>query len=134
MGINYIDAGPGYAAGEDVMVEVIKTRFVRESYRGLPFLNDVPERMYVSNGKSFEISMVFADRGEIKKMTDSFVKYFGQSDVRYSAVEKDGKTIYEVRDTYEGDWVLIPLSDEILCVYGNVDNAVIAKILKNYAK
>lgn len=85
------------------MVEVIKTGFVRESYRGLPFLKDVLERMYVSNGKSFEISMVLADRGEIKKTTDSFVKYFGQSDVRYFAVEKDGKTIYEVRDPYEGD-------------------------------
>jgi hypothetical protein len=114
--------------------EVIKTRFIRESYRGLPFLKSVIERKYVSNGKSFEISMVLGNRDEIKKITESFVEYLGQSDAKYSAVAKSGRTFYEVKDLYEGDWVLIPLSDAIFGVYGAVEENVIEKILESSRK
>jgi hypothetical protein len=109
--------------------KVVKTRFIRESYRGMSFLKDVIERKYIADGKSFDVSMVLGNKDEIKKITESFVEYFGQSGVKYSAVENSGRTIYKVQDQYEGDWTLIPLSDAIFGVYGVVDAAVIAKIV-----
>jgi len=114
--------------------KVVKTRFVRESYRGLPFLKDVLERKYVSNGKSFDIAMVMGDRDQIKKVTETFINYFSQSDVKYSEDKKNGWTVYQVKDPYEGDWVLIPLSDVIFGIYGTADDAVIAKILSGGEK
>jgi hypothetical protein len=35
-----------------------------------------------------------------------------------------------VRDPYEGDWYLIPLSDTLLGVFGEVDEPLLEKLIK----
>jgi hypothetical protein len=111
------------------------TRVIGFTYREMEtVLKDVIERKYIADGNSFDVAMVLGNKDEIKKITKSFIEYFGQSGVKYSAVENSGRTIYKVQDQYEGDWTLIPLSDAIFGVYGAANEDVIEKILKSSAK
>jgi hypothetical protein len=114
--------------------EVLRTRYVRESYRGISFFNNVIEREYGAAGGKFNVSLFFGNEDEIKKTTELFIKYFRESKIDYTQTDIKGRTIYRVKDPYEGDWVLIPMSDSLFGLYGSFNEDNIAKILEGQIK
>ena len=114
--------------------EVLRTRYVRESYRGISFFNNVIEREYGASGARFNASMFLGNEDEIRKTTELFLKYFQESKIDYTQMDLKGRTIYRVKDPYEGDWVLIPMSDSMFGLYGSFNEDTIVKIFEGQKK
>jgi hypothetical protein len=114
--------------------EAVRTRYVRESYRGISFFNNVIEREYGSAGGKFDVSLFLANEDEIKKTTELFIKYFKESKTDYTLTDLNGRIIYRIKDPYEGDWALIPISDSLFGVYGSFNEGTISKILEGQKK
>ncbi len=114
--------------------EVARTRYVRESYRGISFFSNVLEREYGSGPGKFNVSMSLGNEDEIKKSTDLFIKYFKESGLDYTSANLNGSQVYRIKDPYEGDWVLIPMSDSIFGLYGSFDDDTMAKIIRGKKK
>jgi len=114
--------------------EVIKTRFVRESYMGISGLNDVIERQYKTAGGNTTVSLCFGTQDDIKKITESLIKYLRDSKINYTETEIKGSTVYKVNDPYEGDWMLIPLGDSLFGLYGSFDDGIVGEILGEQKK
>ena len=110
--------------------EVVSTRFIKEAYRGLDFINNVLEREYNVNGKTVQIFLLNEDNVIIKDKIKSFIKYFNNSDIKFNESQENGKTIYEINDPFEGDWVLVVSPDNILGIFGSYDNAIINSLTK----
>jgi hypothetical protein len=111
--------------------QVVQTRYIREAYRGLDFLNQVVEREYLLDGKTLYVFLYAGDPNKINDIKASFMNYFRESKIEYDTINKMGKTVYIIKDPYEGDWVLIPLPDSLFGVLGQIDgkviNALVAK-------
>ena len=114
--------------------EVLRTRYVRESYRGISFFNNVIEREYGAAGGKFNVSLFLGNEDEIKKTTELFIKYFKESKIDYTRTDLKGRIVYRVKDPYEGDWALIPMSDSLFGIYGSFDEDTLAKILEGQKK
>ena len=110
--------------------KMVNTRFVKEAYRGLDFINNVIEREYDVNGKTVQVFVLSENSKIIKDIIKSFLKYFNDSDITFTESQGKGKTVYNVSDPYEGDWVLISSSDTILGVFGDYNEAMIRALLK----
>jgi hypothetical protein len=121
------DPFPEFAELPDIG-EVISTRFIKEAYRGLGFLNNVIEREYRVNGETVELFVVTGEQKKIKNLVDSFTDFFRETDTQYSVKEIKGKSVYRVKDPFEGDWVLISLPDALFGIYGSFDDSIIHKI------
>jgi hypothetical protein len=114
--------------------EVVRTRYVRESYRGISFFNNVIEREYGAAGGKFNVSLFLAGEDEIKKTTELFTTYFQESKIDYTRTDLRGRIVYRVKDPYEGEWVLIPMSDSLFGLYGSFNEDTIEKILEGQIK
>ena len=91
----------------------------------MDFVNNVIEREYAVNGEAMQVFVVTAKKQEIEKLVDSFFNYFGQSDIQYNEIEREGAKFYTIKDPYEGDWVLIPLSDSLFGIFGTFNDSII---------
>ena len=109
--------------------KIVSTRFIKEAYRGLDFINNVIEREYEVDGETVAVFVIAGEEGDIKKLVNSFVDYFRQSDIQYSVIEKKGKSVYRINDPYEGDWTLVTLPDALLGIYGSFDDTIINTLL-----
>jgi len=114
--------------------EVLRTRYVRESYRGISFFNNVIEREYGAAGGKYYVSLFLGNEDEIRETTELFIKYFKESKIDHTQTDLKGRTIYRVKDPYEGDWVLIPMSDSLFGLYGSFNEDTITKILEGQKK
>jgi hypothetical protein len=111
--------------------EVVATRFVKEAYRGLGFVNNVVEREYSIQGKMVQLSLVTGSDADISKLLSSYLAFFKESDTLYAKIGKDGQVLYKVMDPYEGDWFLIPFSDSLFGIYGEVDGGILDQLLSS---
>ncbi len=121
------DPFPEFARLPDIG-DVVATRFIKEAYRGLGFVNNVIEREYRVDGETVAIFVVTGEKKEIKNLVDSFTDFFRQSDIQYSVTEQQGKKLFKVKDPFEGDWALISLPDALFGVYGSFDDKIINAI------
>jgi hypothetical protein len=109
--------------------DVVSTRFIKEGYRGLDFVNNVLEREYSINGKPVQVFVITGNEKEIISLAESFIDYFNDSEIKYAKAGKEGERIYRINDPYEGDWVLMHLTDELLGLFGSSDDTIINSIL-----
>jgi hypothetical protein len=107
-----------------------KTRFVKESYRGLDFLHNVVEREYSIGDKKIKVALVTGSGQEMKSLLSSFLDYFKKYAIPYEKIEKSGKEVYRVMDKYEGNWFLIPAHDAIYSVFGTDDDGILQYFVK----
>jgi hypothetical protein len=73
--------------------KIEKTRFVKESYRGLDFLHNVIEREYSTGDKKIKVALVTGSGQEMKSLLSSFLDYFKKYAIPYEKIEKSGKEI-----------------------------------------
>jgi hypothetical protein len=114
-----------------VLGTVIRTRYIKEAYRGLEFMQNVIEREYDLNGTSIRVFLVPGDDKKIHELIGSFVDYFRDSDIKYDVVKDDGGTYYKVMDPYEGDWYLLPLGDSVFGIFGAADSGLLKPFFKD---
>ncbi len=110
---------------------VIRTRYIKEAYRGLGFVQNVIEREYDLNGTSVRVFLVTGDEKEMHELIDSFVNYFRDSDMKYGVIKEDETTYYKVMDPYEGDWYLLPLGDSVFGIYGATDSDLLKPFIED---
>jgi len=122
------DPFPEFSRLPDIGI-VAATRFIKEAYRGLDFVNNVIEREYVINGGRAQIFIVTKEMGDIDTMTEAFMKYFRQSGIEFSSMHRKDSTVYTISDPYEGDWSLIVFPDSLVGVFGAADDTILNKLL-----
>lgn len=106
--------------------EVVATRYIKEAYRGLDFVNNVLERQYSVNGKPVQVFLVTGDAEKIDALVASFLDYFRRSGIAFEQIApKNGRMIYKVQDPYEGDWFLFPAPDALFGAFGAVDESML---------
>ncbi len=105
--------------------KVLSTRYIKEAYRGLEFVNNVVEREYKINNNIIQIFVVMEEESVIDKLTVSFINYFHKSEINYTEINNAGKTLYRVNDPYEGDWYMLPMGDSLVGIFGEADNSVV---------
>jgi hypothetical protein len=110
---------------------VVGMRYIKEDYRGLGFVQNVMEREYDLNGKKVQIFLVTGEEQEIQELTDSFLKYFSDSGIKYNTIKKSQRTYYQVMDPYEGDWSLLPMDDALFGIYGAADSSLPNQIFED---
>ncbi len=103
----------------------LHTRFIREAYRGLDFLNNVIEREYSIREEKMQISLFTGKEDAVNNLVQSFMSFFRDSEIEYDTIVKNEKIIYSVNDPYEGEWMLIPLSNSLFGVYGSYNDSII---------
>jgi hypothetical protein len=123
------DPFPEFSRLPDVGI-VAATRFIKESYRGLDFVNNVIEREYTINGNSVHVFMTTKDMEDIHKIATSFIDYFNTSDIKFSKLNRNNNTVYKISDPYEGTWSMIVFPDSIVGIFGDTDETIINKLLK----
>jgi len=123
------DPFPEFANFPDIG-QMVTTRFVKEAYRGLDFINNVIEREYNVNGKTVQVFVLSDNSTFIQDIIKSFLKYFNDSDITFTESQEKGKNVYKISDPYEGDWVLISSPDTILGVFGAYNETMIKALLK----
>jgi len=123
------DPFPEFASLPDIG-ETVTTRFIKEAYRGLDFINNVLEREYNVDGKSMQVFVLSKDNGTIKDDVNLFIKYFNHSDITFTTLQENGKTVYKINDPYEGNWVLIASDDRLLGIFGAYNEEIINILLK----
>jgi hypothetical protein len=110
--------------------ETVTTRFIKEGYRGLPFLNNVLERQYSINGQTAYVFIVTASDTEINQLTATFLNFFKDNSVEFTKVEKENRQIYQIADPYEGNWLLVPLGDTLVGIFGAEAEQILEAMLK----
>jgi hypothetical protein len=110
--------------------EVITTRFIKEGYRGLEFVDNVIEREYSVKGDVVQVFLASGEQGtDVQKLTESFLEFFRDNKIEFVKLEKGGIKFYKVKDPYEGDWYLLPLDDIVFGVYGTVDKTILERFV-----
>lgn len=109
--------------------EVIATRFVKESYRGLSFANNVVEREYLLDGETVHVSHVSGSEAETMKLISSYLEFFKDSEIPYKQKSKNGHEMYRVMDPYEGVWHLLLFSNSVFGIYGEINDVLLDRII-----
>ena len=123
------DPFPEFANLPDIG-EIVTTRFIKEAYRGLEFINNVMEREYRVNNETVQIFLITEDSTDIEEALNSFITYFNNSDIKFTQSPIQEKTVYKISDPYEGDWVLISSSDSIMGIFGSYNEETINSLTK----
>lgn len=107
---------------------VTTTRFVKEDYRGLEFLNEVLERGFERDGREIHAFLVRATTEEIDVLIADFEAFFREDEMPYRRIERDGLSFYQIDDPYEGEWFFVPIGKRLLGVYAPVEPSLMEEI------
>jgi hypothetical protein len=118
------DPFPEFSSFPDIG-EIISTRFIKEAYRGLDFLNNVMEREYKVNDGKVQVFLVMNDKDNITETAASLIHYFKESDIAYSEEKKGDTIIYLIDDPYEGKWLLLSARESIIGAFGSLNDTII---------
>ncbi len=108
--------------------EVITTRFIKQNYRGLEFLNNVIEREYLFNGDNITVSLLAKTKADTDNLISRFMTFFKKDGIRFIGLKHEDSKFYRVLDPFEGDWFLIPAEKSLFGVYGNIKEETIKKL------
>ncbi|MEO5355852.1 MAG: hypothetical protein H7844_00965 [Nitrospirae bacterium YQR-1] len=118
---------PLFAAFPDIGNH-ISTRFIKENYRGLDFMKNVLERQYNIGGKQLTIALLSTKEPEA--FVGRTLSFLNKSKIRVEAVTRGNAKYYKVFDPYEGTWYLIPNAERVFALYGDADDEIIGKVIK----
>jgi hypothetical protein len=104
------------------------TRFVREYYRGVEFLNNVLERTFERNTTEIQVFMVSGTPRAIQTLMTSFTEFFAGEGIVQQPIRHNGLTFYKVEDPYEGEWFYLPLEEQLIGVYTPLDEGIAAEM------
>lgn len=127
-GLTEQEEDPGLAFGFPDLGNVTSTRFVKEYYRGLEFLNNVLERGFERNGAEIRAFLVRGSESEIGDLVGAFEAFFREDEMPYRRIDRKGLAFFHIDDPYEGEWFFVPLEDSLIGAYAPLDEALITAI------
>jgi hypothetical protein len=119
---------PGLAFQFPDFGKATSTRFIKEDYRGLGFLNEVLERSFERDGKEFQAFLIHGSDTEIGKLVKAIEDFFQEDEMPYTRIERNGLVYFLVDDPYEGKWFFVPLKGTLVGAYTALDEASITAI------
>ena len=104
-------------------------KFVKESYHGLSFVNNVYEQKYEIDGKRFSAFLIEGNNDEITKLSKQYIDFFKEEGFEYQMIQYKQRNYYKILDPFEGDWFLIPLEKDLFGIYGSLSDKVLKKFI-----
>jgi len=104
-----------------------RTRFIKESYRGMGFLKNVLEREYDQGGRKVTVFLVQSDKKKIASILKKFDEFFKESGAKSFARSQNGLQYIRVADKFEGDYFLLPRGDVLYGVFGAKNASILRK-------
>ncbi|MBF0464191.1 MAG: hypothetical protein HQK88_05535 [Nitrospirae bacterium] len=120
---------PLFAAFPDVGTPTA-IRFIKESYRGVDFMKNVLEREYTIVSKHVTIALLSATKENSAVIIQQTISFLNKSKVKFEEVAHTNAKYYKITDPYEGTWYLIPNGERVFALYGDVDDGIIGKVIK----
>ena len=105
-------------------------KYVQSGYRGLDFINGVMEQEYLIQGNSIQLSLFQTDTEGIKKSIGQYLDFFKENEIPFQLTEINGMKIYRISDPFEGNWYLLPKESQLFGIYGELDDKLIQRIIK----
>lgn len=99
--------------------------FVKESYRGLDFVNNIQERAYTINNTSVKVALAAGSQTEMGLLRDAYLSFFRESGVTVEILHIQGQDVRKIADPYEGDWYLVEMPGVLFSIYGVSDVAML---------
>jgi len=121
---------PGLVFDFPDLGKVTSTRFVKESYHGLEFLNEVLERGFERDGKEIRAFLIRGLEAEIGELVVKFEEFFKDDEMPYRRVERNGLKLVLIDDPYEGEWFFVPMQTRLLGAFAPLDEQLITAIAK----
>lgn len=110
--------------------KVESTRFVREAYRGLDFLERVLERTFDVDGRPVQVFLVSGGAEKVRSLLESLSAFMTEEGISVERIERSGVALSLVHDPYEGEWFYLALGDRLLGVFAPFDKALETEILR----
>jgi hypothetical protein len=124
--------GTELAFGFPDLGEVGETRFVREYYRGMEFLNRVLERSFVRDGREIQTFLVSGPDAEIAGIREALLGFLDEEGIAHRTRDEEGLRFQEVQDPYEGEWFFLALPERLVGVFAPLD-ASLSEDLRRFA-
>ncbi|MBF0309943.1 MAG: hypothetical protein HQL56_10480 [Magnetococcales bacterium] len=98
-------------------------RFIKESYRGMPFLNNCIEKSFVREGgeKSFPTFLAPGKPENHAALLGKLEAFLQGEGISFETVSTQGLSFTRVRDPYEGEWFYVPLKEGLFGVFQPFD-------------
>lgn len=96
--------GEGMALAFPDLGTVTATRFIKENYRGMPFLGNVLERTFTRGGQPLTLFLLTAPGAELDKVERELTTFQEQEGMTHRREEVAGLVLTVVEDPYEGTW------------------------------
>lgn len=110
--------------------QVETTRFVKEDYRGLSFLDNVLERTFQRNGGSVAVFMLNGAAEDIVRRVQELTAFLDEDGIGYEVLERGSNKVYRVRDPYEGEWFFLAQAERLLGVFAALDDALLEAVIE----
>jgi hypothetical protein len=104
------------------------TRYVREYYHGMDFLNGVLERSFERDGETLRAFLVVASETAIRDLTFALERFLDDEGIEAVPVTRHGMKFVTVADPYEGEWFYVDLKHRFLGVYASLDDGLAADV------
>ena len=111
---------------------VKSTRFVREYYRGMDFLNNVVERTFDRDGRDIQAFVISGSAAEIRELEQSLTGFLTDDGIPFEVVGRNDLRFIEVEDPYEGNWFFVALEGQLVGTYASLEDGMVEAI-SNFA-
>ncbi len=108
--------------------ETVATRFVKEDYRGLGFLDNVLERSFQLDDRKLTAFLVQAPGPDITGLVTQLTGFLGEEGIPFAVREHNGVSYYQVQDPYEGDWFFLHRGAGLLGVFSPLDKSLLKRL------
>ncbi|MEO5331145.1 MAG: hypothetical protein H7839_03915 [Magnetococcus sp. YQC-5] len=96
----------------------LTTRFVKESYRGLDFFNNVIERSFQWQDRTIQAFLAGDSATASQELERRLTEFLQQEKIPVARVEQDGLVVYVVTDPYEGEWFFLRNQEQVIGAFG----------------
>lgn len=104
--------------GFPTLGNVVQTRFIKQNYRGMAFLNNVIERTFKRTEIVFQSFLLTGSPEELQQRKQSLMEFLAKEKIPTTFVSDVAVPHILVHDPYEGDWFLVEHGSRILGVFG----------------
>ncbi|MBF0263200.1 MAG: hypothetical protein HQL97_15325, partial [Magnetococcales bacterium] len=94
------------------------TRFIKEKYRGLDFFNQVVERSFTWNGSGVQAFQAGGSEAESREIEARLKGFLRAEEIPVETIEKEGLTVNQVQDPYEGAWFFLRAGERLIGAFG----------------
>lgn len=108
--------------------EVVETRFIREYYRGIDFLNNVLERTFDRDGQKLDAFLITGTEDRIRALAGALANFLSAEGIAFRTLDRQGLQFHAVEDPYEGNWFFVALPGRLLGVFAPFDDALVEEI------